>query len=329
MNVWIVTPNPFNQIDGGGVLLTNLFKDCSFDLTNIYWNDTIPDRTVCADFLHFDRDWLEISDRLMRPECKPDVIYTWPSPHVRQMEFIQQLVISWPKIHLVIHMMDDWPAVTNRLLHFKAFRLFHWMLKHAILRLAISEWMAKAYMERYRRHFYTFHNIAERIKHIEPAVPYPHKPVLSYLGSLIPGIQREAIAEATYIAAWQGYEIRTASRVGHFRSYLEDNGALLLAYNRNAAKQVNLSSPAKLPAYLASGRPMIYYGPKIGLTEWMVSQNLEAIAHSPNELREMLKHLPSRGKRWAEKQERIALDEFSIKHRERFQHMLGGLNSCQ
>jgi glycosyltransferase involved in cell wall biosynthesis len=163
--------------------------------------------------------------------------------------------------------------------------------------LAISDAMAEAYGARYGRPFRPFQNAIDvarwsGVAKSDLAIQNPAE--LLYVGSIFPNAQLDSLvdcAEAVASLAQTGYPIRLciAAAPGHGARYrarlevdpairvedpiLDDESffrrvaaadALLVPVNFDAEslRFIRYSMPAKLPAYMISGTPILVYGPR-------------------------------------------------------------------
>lgn len=205
------------------------------------------------------------------------------------------------KVPLVVHMMDDWPAVLYRSGLLSSImgpliqRELRCALDEARGRFAICDAMCEEYERRYGYVFRSFQNA------LVPAewLPYARtqwqtgKPfVVRYVGSIVPDGQKEslkdiALAVASLRAAGRQIELRIHSprrdteylRLLSLPSdaimiegppdspgvphLLAQSDLLLLPYNFDArsARYIRLSLPTKAPAYMISGTPILVYAP--------------------------------------------------------------------
>jgi len=197
---------------------------------------------------------------------------------------------------LVVHIMDDWPArlesqSPQRHAEFDA-SLRH-LLQKARVRLAIGDDMAQVFGQRYEVPFRSLANA------VDPASFPPRrrsrKPsddfVIRYTGALAEDMTFASVTEVARAVEALPDDLR-ARLVIHTRSpwlesardafknlgrvsvvdqisassyyaLLQDADALLIAYNFDEASRtyVGLSMANKMPEYLASGTPVIAYGP--------------------------------------------------------------------
>lgn len=204
-------------------------------------------------------------------------------------------------VPVALHIMDDWPAVVYRqgvlapVLRRAVLREFRALLQAARLRLGISEEMCAEYQRRYGYAFRPFHNALDMEAWTRDAKrdwrggsPF----TIRYVGSILPDGQRTGLrdvwdAVARLRAAGAHLELAVHAPRGQ-TAYLAPGGTppaglvlaeppppeqigrclgeadlLVLPFNFDprSARYVRLSMPTKIPAYMASGTPILVYGP--------------------------------------------------------------------
>ena len=230
-------------------------------------------------------------------DFRPTLLYGFLGS-LEQMDLTRQLAKRW-RIPLVVHMMDDWPAVlhTGGLLGPVVGpilrRELEATLREAVGRFAISEQMCEEYRQRYGHTFLPFQNALD----VERWLPYARTEwkagtpfVFRYVGSIVPDGQRESLrdlagaiaalwAEGTDVQLWihsppqESAYLRDLSS-GAIRiegppdpdsiaTLLAGTDVLVLPYNFDArsARYIRLSLPTKAPAYMISGTPILVYAP--------------------------------------------------------------------
>jgi glycosyltransferase involved in cell wall biosynthesis len=178
-------------------------------------------------------------------------------------------------------------------------RLLSRLMKVAVLRFAICKDMADVYEVRYKRPFQWFQNtIDTRACHqTVKNSSIVSKPVrVAYIGSILPNVQLESLIDccnAIQSLDDEGFsiqiEIYSSSDLIHvseqYRERLALGGAISLKgaivdnevffrtmqdvdililpvnFNSYTIKYIRYSMPTKIPAYLASGTPILVYGP--------------------------------------------------------------------
>ncbi len=248
--------------------------------------DSVPKRACLTKDL---TAWVE--------EFRPTLLYGFLGS-LEQVDLTRQLAKRYA-IPLVVHMMDDWPAVlhTGGLLGPVVGPLLRHELKatlrEATGRFAICEQMCEEYHQRYGYPFLPFQNALDVERWLpdsrtewKAGTPF----VLRYVGSIVPDGQRESlrdIARAVAQLAADGLDVQLRIHSpAHESACLHDLASpavriegppdptaiarllagtdlLVLPYNFDArsARYIRLSLPTKAPAYMISGTPILVYAP--------------------------------------------------------------------
>jgi len=226
----------------------------------------------------------------------PELVYTLPGGAF--MRLAMAIGLRW-NVPVVPHMMDDWPsAPTGGLLGgvvgARLRRDLRRLFDASAARMAITDDMATEYARRYGKPFHAFSNpvdVAARAAHARYSWKRGAEFHVAYVGSILPQSQLASLAGAARAVselAAGGERIR----LDIFSAWGRDNAAalhpgpavrihdalneanvfpalvaadlLLLPVNFDAAslRLIRLSMPAKVPLYLASGTPILAYGPK-------------------------------------------------------------------
>jgi glycosyltransferase involved in cell wall biosynthesis len=245
--------------------------------------------------------YARLTDRLVTwiEDFRPTLVYAFLGS-LEQIHLTRLLVERF-RVPLVVHMMDDWPAILYQrgwlapivgpvLRH-----NFKRVLAMATGRLAICEPMCREYERRYGYKFLAFQNAldTERWLPYSRTVWKANDPfVLRYVGSIVPGAQEQSlldVARAVADLSAEGIAVRLqilAPR--HESAYLHACGfpenavqiqgppnpaaiaellagadLLVLPYNFDArsAQYIRLSLPTKAPAYMMSATPVLIYAP--------------------------------------------------------------------
>lgn len=230
----------------------------------------------------------------------PQVIYMRPTDSIG-MFAVQQALQRRARRPLLVHMMDDWPE-RSRLEAPKEFEALDAALREAIANaqgcLSISGAMSVAYRERYGAHFVPLANGVD----VDAVPTYDHdarspvtdeRPfVIRYMGGLardmtfdsvvdvaravsrlstvlpvrmevctMPWYRDEAAAALGGLAGVSLHDLVDAER---YPALLANSDALVIAYNfdERSRRYVGLSLANKLPECLASGAPLLAYGPE-------------------------------------------------------------------
>jgi glycosyltransferase involved in cell wall biosynthesis len=298
--VLCMSSSVFNPLTGGGITLTNLFTDWPRERIAMIHNDAIlPDPSVCDNFFkceqvhwtHRLRDWIA--------DFKPDLLYTLLGDltHIRLAHTIKREF----SIPVVLHFMDDWPAGTYRQglparwLRWQMQEGLVSLIESASLCMGVSTGMCEAFGRRYRQRFIPFHNVLDSSSWIElsKAERRPEEPFrVVYSGSIeqseVIGLMQ--VCEAIVALRNEGMNIKFNIHTPHF--YSERHASLLthlpgvevcqasenqtdaaelltnadllviaINFDETATNQFRYSMPAKVPAYMLSGTPILVYGP--------------------------------------------------------------------
>jgi glycosyltransferase involved in cell wall biosynthesis len=202
--------------------------------------------------------------------------------------------------HLAVHFMDDWQSVAYRggALSFAPRRRMERrvleIMSRADLRFGISPAMCRTYEERYGYAFEPFMNAVNTARYatVRPTPPEPagRKEIL-YIGSILPDVQLQSLIDSCHAAALlrdRGVTLTILTSDAHLHRYrsllsiapninvgksppdgdeyirrLKSASMLLLPVNFDPTSVdfIRYSLPTKVPAYLASGTPILAYGP--------------------------------------------------------------------
>ena len=232
-------------------------------------------------------------------QAKPDLIYTILG--TLGMTGLVRDIRDRFRLPVAVHFMDDYFATLYRgglaspLVRARLKALTDDVVNKATLRLAIGDGMAAAYEKRWGKPFTTMQN-AVNVEAIVPANPERdiHAPLrLAYIGSIFPYAQSQSLADIAASVARladagrnvtldihsplhlaepfrRSLEIHPAIRLhdaikddaAFFRA-ITTVDALLLPVNFDPVSiaYIRHSMPTKVPAYLASGTPILAYGP--------------------------------------------------------------------
>ena len=297
---WIFPFSLFNRkYYSGKIKITptskdNLVTDKSKVRDKLIMNYLLPVLEYCG-FSHFKAKtilshrfcyWLE--------DFSPDVIYIQPAS-LEELDFYLA-VKQHLKKPLVFHMMDDWPSTFGK----KGFMAMYWkkrideklqlLYENTELPLAISDYMAKEYKRRYGKEFTVFHNpinIDFWKSSQKKKYSLPQHPVLLYAGRIGLGIDQslETIAEAirqvnqdlrikirftlqtsetpVWIKNYDFIEHRSLVSYNKLPEVFSEADFLILPYDfsEKSINFIKYSMPTKAPEYMASGTPIIVFGP--------------------------------------------------------------------
>jgi glycosyltransferase involved in cell wall biosynthesis len=296
-------------------------------------------------------------------EFSPQVVYSFLGS-MAQIRLTQALVHEAGAPH-VIHIMDDWPSViyTQGLfgpyLRRTVLKEFLELLRTARARLAICEEMCEEYRTRYGHTFQTFHNALDMQEWLRAGrqnwmagTPF----VVRYAGSILSEGQREgllAVCMAVARLRRTGMNIRISVHAplgtaqylkAHCAEELAIEGPpdprsiqmllasadlLVLPFNTDAwsAKYLRLSMPTKAPAYMASGTPILVYGPsEIAPVRHAIRYGWADVVTRNDELERAIARLvnaPQERERLAQRARAVAAEQYdAARVRVAFQHVL-------
>jgi glycosyltransferase involved in cell wall biosynthesis len=236
-------------------------------------------------------DWVE--------KFRPTLLYGFLGS-LEQLMLTRSLAARF-RLPLVIHMMDDWPAVLHRTGLFSPVmgplirHELRCVLREARARFAICDAMCEEYERRYGYTFRSFQNAlvpAEWLPHSRTQWQAGSPFIIRYVGSIVPDGQKQslkdiALAVAGLRAAGREIQLRIHSprrdaeylrglnlppeaitidgpaEAAAVPRLLAESDLLVLPYNFDArsARYIRLSLPTKAPAYMISATPVLVYAP--------------------------------------------------------------------
>lgn len=230
---------------------------------------------------------------------QPDVIYFRPVDSETLFAVAEQIVAAIDK-PLVIHMMDDWPERLRTIDGIRFQKLdyaLHRLLSRATQRLSICEPMSDVYKARYGGEWMPLANGVDldefpaRDLSMRPPVTQKFPFVIRYMGGLADDMSYSSVRDiAIAVSALQAtsavrfeiytmdwYRSKAERDIGSFpgvsvhplvgkdlyKQSLAEADALVVAYNfdSHSITYTSLSLSNKMPECLASGVPLIAYGP--------------------------------------------------------------------
>lgn len=231
---------------------------------------------------------------------RPDVLYTILGT-IGMMELVEAIRARF-SLPLVVHFMDDWPSslyrggIAGGLIRARKERLLHHLVEAASVRMAIGDGMAEEFSRRYGAPFLAFQNALDMGSLLPQARPRPAaSPArILYVGSIFADAQLASLEDAaravttlarsgravtleihapSFLAARHRARLEISDAIEVIDATKDDatffeliRGAdlLLLPVNFDAAsvRFIRHSMPTKVPAYLASGTPVLVYGPR-------------------------------------------------------------------
>lgn len=232
-------------------------------------------------------------------QAKPQLLYTILGT-IGMTELVCQIRDRFD-LPVAVHFMDDFAAtmhangILSSIPRGKMNRLLDDVVSKAKVRLAICDSMAEEYQRRWGHPFSAIQNAVD-LAAISPGNPLhdPAQPMrLGYIGSIFPYAQSQSLVDIAQSVArlasggraitldifsplhlaepFRGsLEIHQAIRLhdtmaddAAFFAKLSEMSALVLPVNFDSASvaYIRYSMPTKVPAYLASGTPILAYGP--------------------------------------------------------------------
>lgn len=271
--------------NGAGVLPSGGVRSPMVRISRAIFGDGLPRNFRMSDEL---ARWLD--------KFRPELIYGFLGS-MAQIRVTAALVDRY-RVPLVVHIMDDWPAVIYRhgllgpFIRRTVMSEFRDLLQRAAARLAICEDMCEAYRLQFGYEFLPFHNAidmnewqARARKNWNSGSPF----VVRYAGSIVEEAQRDALrdicvaagnlrraghsievsvhspaAQSAYLAGFDGVRLADPPDPGSIVELLSGADLLVLPFNfdKHSAEYMRLSMPTKIPAYMASGTPVLVYGPE-------------------------------------------------------------------
>lgn len=293
---------------GSGGILKNLLKLILPLFQRFFKNEIPTDVRISAELEKFIDNF------------KPEVIYTilGSLPYINLVKKVSERY----NLPVVIHMMDDWPAVRYR----KEQKELRELIKNSAVCLGICSAMCEAYEKRYSRKFLPFANALDSENWLKKARKNwrrssPFK--ILYAGALMPDSQLGSlidVCDAVFELDREGLDIEMEIyapwfSAKHYRGKLERPSCvkvfdapekmdseelfakanlLLLPVNFDSAtiKYVKYSMPTKVPAYMFSGTPTFAYGPKEVASIQYASEWAYCVFNkNKKELKDAIKHL--------------------------------------
>lgn len=268
----------------------------------------------------------------------PEVIYFRPVESGTLLGFVERLQERLPA-PLVVHMMDDWPE-RLRIQDPARFSWFDASLRRILAksarRLSIGTAMSRAYASRYGGYWLPLANgVALEDFTLHEAKTY-HLPtmaapfIIRYLGSLGQDMTYDSVRDVAEAVAslheacpirleihtseewldkaihdmggWAGVSVYQQVDADAYKRILCEADALLIAYNFDATSMAytGLSIANKMPECLASGTPVLAYGPAAGATiAYLRSAGCATLVteREPGKLRDAIKALATTPKK--------------------------------
>lgn len=272
---------------GGGGLLTKLMRLFMPAMEFLFGEEIPTNANISANL----EKWIK--------EFKPEVMYTilGSLPYMRMVRKVSEKF----NLPVVIHMMDDWPAVRYKKGIFGFYRRWQMdrelrhLIKKSTVCLSICDAMSDAYEKRYGKPFTSFHNALDAGLWMQKArTDWKRKSPfrLVYAGALMPDSQLyslkdvcDAVDELTKGGLDVSLDIYAPwYAANRYRDELERPGCvkvfdapekmdsedlfakadlliLPVNFDKKTVKYIKYSMPTKVPAYMFSGTPTLAYGP--------------------------------------------------------------------
>ncbi len=229
---------------------------------------------------------------------RPDVIYYRPADKpVDYHEFVAETIGAIGAPHIV-HMMDDWPArleAKEPKVYRQVVPILEGLITSASHNLSIGNAMSDEYQNRYGRNFSAFANAvfpSDWPLDKEPvAITDDNNFVIRYCGALADDMTREGVTDlakvvnaldkskgirfeiytmdwcfeaAEKLAKYEGVSAHRLVSSDSYKPLLMSSDALLITYNfdSDTEQYTRFSMANKLPEYMASGVPILAYGPE-------------------------------------------------------------------
>lgn len=261
---------------------------------------------------------MAVDDLLARcREFKPQVIYFNPTDS-RSLLDIAGKLIEETNAALVVHMMDDWPARLEA--DSSEFIYCDQALRRLINRsrkcLSISDAMSEAYRKRYGVDWSALANGVELdrfpVKRTREGPPSAEQPfVIRYMGALADDMTYASVSDIarTVASLQQSHSVRFEIYTMHwckakaeqdlgglagvvvsdlvephrYERSLSEADALVIAYNfdEKSIRYIGYSLANKMPECLASGTPVLAYGPPgVATIDYLENAGIAEVVHA-------------------------------------------------
>ncbi len=247
----------------------------------------------------------------------PQVIYFNPTDSRKLLDFAKKLAEETDAA-LVIHMMDDWPARleagSEKLIYCD--RALRRLISRARQHLSISDAMSEAYEERYGVKWSALANGVEPdkfpVKQMRVERPSAERPfVIRYMGALADDMTYASVSDIARVVAslQQDHSVRFEIYTMHwykakaeqdlgglagvvvsdlvephlYEHSLSEADALVIAYNfdEESIRYIGYSLANKMPECLASGTPVLAYGPRgVATIDYLEYAGLADVVHT-------------------------------------------------
>lgn len=322
--VIIVSNTQMGYQNATGSLVKDLFTGWpKAMLAQVYaYSGSCFDFDVCDKYYHLSNngDNIDCIVKQVKEFC-PDILYLRlvDDPPIF-MQFITKLMHEID-VPLITHIMDDWPerlSMREPELFKKQSILLKEILSRAYINLSISDKMSAAFEQRYGVHFKAISNYVDPDYWLDTKSKEANKKfIIRYTGSLAPDMQLESVLDIAkavemlqnevyitfeiFVNKWfskytgqlkkiKGTVIKPYVSKDRYKEILHEADLLVLPVNFDELSlvYVRFSMANKLPEYLASGTPVLAYGPlesatieyiyKSGFGEAVISKDIYTIS---------------------------------------------------
>jgi glycosyltransferase involved in cell wall biosynthesis len=236
-------------------------------------------------------DWLDV--------FRPTLLYTILGSNA-MMDLARGIADRY-STRLVVHFMDDWQSIAYRggvlspLPRWRMEQTLRAIVSRADLLIGISPAMCRAYEDRYGGAFQPFMNAVDTAQYAGTnpmSTTSDHRHEVLYVGSILVDAQLQSLVDSCHAAALlrdRGVTLKILTSPAFLERYqsvlsiapnitvgtappdgeefircLRSASVLLLPVNfdRTSMNFIRYSLPTKVPAYLASGIPILAYGPR-------------------------------------------------------------------
>ena len=275
-----------------GQLIADFFERWPRErLLQVYWAHHPRNDTVGIDAAKVGSDDIQLQIK----QFQPDVIYLRPADNHIDYARLSVQICEQINAPVVTHIMDDWPARNSEREHgAELVAMLERVINLSHTNVTICQEMSAAYEHRYRRVFQHLANGVDpntwrQINHQSQAARF----CIRYCGALADDMQQRSILDicaaveelvdsgvqidfeiytmpwfkdipAAFCESCASISVHDLVAKEHYPELLGQADALILAYNFDARSKLytQYSFANKTPECLASGTPVIAYGPQ-------------------------------------------------------------------
>lgn len=242
---------------------------------------------------------------------KPDIVYTQLGS-LYLMSFINELIAA-RDFKLVIHIMDDWPNFLQGKMFYKELireeidNNLKTILRHADLKLSISNLMSMEYNKRYGKEWLTFHNcIPDRNDAVElktknninkcvnimyfGKIGHSNRNTINTFIRIIEDYPQNDFKFHIYSTDYDIFKKNSFKNtyiykaIDYNKALMKMSSADLLLlpfdFSTQNKKYVKFSMPTKMPEYMSSGTPILIIAPQeCALSKYAVDNNVAIVCH--------------------------------------------------